>query len=88
LEARLDEVMTPDPLSLRSGAPIAQALELFTDARVGAIPVVDQQWRLLGILSYIDLLRWLRERPGEARERGDVSPRPSAGNTHGDGACG
>jgi CBS domain-containing protein len=77
LEERLGDVMTPDPLSLRSGALVAQALEIFTDERVGAIPVVDEDWRLLGILSYIDLLRWLRERPGEARERESDSPPPA-----------
>lgn len=60
LAERLGEVMTPDPLTLRSGTPLARALELFTDERVGAIPVVDEDRRLLGILSYIDLLRWLR----------------------------
>ncbi|WPB73379.1 CBS domain-containing protein [Archangium violaceum] len=67
LEERLDEVMTPDPLALRSGTPVARALELFTDDRVDAIPVVDEDRRLLGILSYIDLLRWLRERMGGVR---------------------
>ncbi|MFY0583214.1 CBS domain-containing protein [Cystobacter fuscus] len=66
--------MTPDPLSLRSGTPVAQALEIFTDERVGAIPVVDEEGRLLGILSYIDLLRWLRERPGEARKQEGGEP--------------
>ncbi len=79
-EARLGEMMTPDPFSLRSGAPVAQALEIFTDERVGAIPVVDEDGRLLGILSYIDLLRWLRERSDEAREReGGEPPHPLQG---------
>ncbi|WP_187345307.1 CBS domain-containing protein [Cystobacter ferrugineus] len=77
LETRLGEVMTPDPISLRSGEPVAQALEIFTDERVGAIPVVEEEGRLLGILSYIDLLRWLRERSEEAREReGGEPPSP------------
>jgi CBS domain-containing protein len=78
LEERLGDVMTQEPLTLRSGTPVARALEIFTDERVGAIPVVDEDRRLLGILSYIDLLRWLRERPGgvRAQEREGGEPLP------------
>ncbi len=76
LEERLGNVMTPDPLALRSGTPVARALEIFTDERVGAIPVVDDDGRLLGIVSYVDLLRWLREqRAGGSRaEEGEGAP--------------
>ncbi|WP_375772549.1 CBS domain-containing protein [Archangium gephyra] len=79
LEERLGEVMTADPLFLRSGTPLARALELFTDEQVGAIPVVDEDRRLLGILSYIDLLRWLREGLGgvQVRERDSGEPAPA-----------
>jgi CBS domain-containing protein len=78
LEERLGNVMTPDPLALRTGTPVARALELFTDERVGALPVVDEDGRLRGILSYVDLLRWLRERPAGSRaeEREGGAPLP------------
>ncbi|KFA93152.1 CBS domain-containing protein, partial [Archangium violaceum] len=69
LEERVGEVMTLEPLVLRSGASLSQALELFTDERVGALPVVDEDQRVLGILSYIDLLRWLRAQLGDVRAR-------------------
>ena len=55
------EAMTPDPVSLPPTATLAQALEVFADERVGAIPVVDDAERPVGIVSYVDLLGTIRE---------------------------
>jgi CBS domain-containing protein len=70
---RLDEpissVMTPNPVALLSGTSIRGALEGFTDERVSALPVVDEQDRLLGIVSYVDLLDWIRREEAARKER-------------------
>ncbi len=55
------DAMTPDPVSLPPTATLAQALEVFADERVGAIPVVDDGDRPVGIVSYVDLLGMIRE---------------------------
>lgn len=55
------EAMTPDPISVRAGTPLADALEILTVERVGALPVLDEMEGVVGILSYIDLLAWLRD---------------------------
>jgi CBS-domain-containing membrane protein len=68
LSEPVSEAMTPDPLTVRSGAPLLTLLDAFTDERVGAVPVVDEGEALLGIVSYVDLLRWLRDRVA-AQER-------------------
>jgi CBS domain-containing protein len=65
-------VMTPDPIVLRLDAPLAEALETFADERVGAILVVDEGERLRGILSYVDVLLWLRDHIG-----GGAAPAPA-----------
>ncbi len=79
------EVMTPDPVSLPPGATLAQALEVFADERVGAIPVVDDGDRPVGIVSYVDLLGMIRElseiaarRAGPVRPKGIEGPRGHA----------
>ncbi len=54
------EAMTPDPVSLPATATLAQALEVFADERIGAIPVVDDADRPIGIVSYVDLLGTIR----------------------------
>ena len=69
LDEPLSSVMTPNPVALRSGTSIRGALEGFTDERVSALPVVDDQDHLLGIVSYVDLLDWIRREEEERRER-------------------
>ncbi len=64
----VSEAMTPDPISVRSGTPLAEALETFASERVGALPVVDDADKLLGILSYVDLLMWLRDSARRTKE--------------------
>ncbi len=75
LSDRVADAMTPDPITLPPTATLAEALEVFADDRVGAVPVVDDSERLLGIVSYVDLLGAIRELASpRARER----PRESA----------
>lgn len=56
-------VMTPDPVSVRLGARIGEVIDTFADERVGALLVVDEADRVRGIVSYVDLLLWLRDHP-------------------------
>jgi CBS domain-containing protein len=68
-------VMTPDPISVKAGTRIGAVLDSFADERVGTLLVVDEADRLAGVLSYVDLLLWLRDHPhggagGEAPSRG------------------
>ncbi len=64
-ESRLGEpignIMVPDPVFVRAGNKLTDVLDLFTDERIGAVPVVDDEDRLVGILSYVDVLVWLRD---------------------------
>jgi acetoin utilization protein AcuB len=68
-------VMTPDPISVRSGARIGEALDSFADERVGALLVVDGADRIAGILSYVDLLLWLRDHPHGGPAGGEPAAR-------------
>jgi CBS-domain-containing membrane protein len=54
---RVSDVMTRQPFVLREEAPFLQLVSVFTDERVGAVPVVDADDRLIGIVSYVDILR-------------------------------
>jgi acetoin utilization protein AcuB len=55
--ARVGPIMTPSPMTLRSGTPLGRAARVFSDHKVGVIPIVDDHDRLLGVLSYTDVLR-------------------------------
>ena len=56
---RVSEVASLGSLSVSQDASIADAVHLFIDHRIGALPVVDETGRLVGILSYVDVLKHL-----------------------------
>ena len=64
---RLDEeyevrhVMTTDVIHVTPGDSLEKATRIFTTRRFGAVPVVDRNGELIGILSTHDLLRALED---------------------------
>ena len=62
---RLDEpvtnILVPSPVTVRTHTPLSDILDLFADERIGAVPVLDDEDRLVGIVSYVDVLVWLRD---------------------------
>lgn len=55
------EVMSPNPMSLRANATVAEAIAALTDRSFGAAPVIDEAGRPIGVLSQADLLTHDRE---------------------------
>jgi CBS domain-containing protein len=53
----VEHVMTRTPQSISGEAPLAEAAHRLVGTRVSALAVVDEQERLVGILSYVDILR-------------------------------
>jgi acetoin utilization protein AcuB len=51
------DVMTVEPATLSPHDDLQTALTLFVEEKFGGIPVVDKGAGLLGIVTYIDLLR-------------------------------
>jgi CBS domain-containing protein len=80
LSEPVSSAMSPDPLSIGPRAKLADALEIFADERIGALPVVDEGDRLLGILSYVDVLVFLNsQRPkSQTSEARGLPPRSEA----------
>ena len=50
--------MTPEVETIRADAPLSLAARMLLELRVGALPVEDENGKLVGILSVTDLLRW------------------------------
>ncbi len=57
LEKRVHQIMTRKPITLTPSATIKDAVNLFTNHRISCIPVVDKDFRPIGIVSWRDLLR-------------------------------
>jgi CBS domain-containing protein len=49
-------VMSADPVSVTSDVPLGDVAHLFANRGIGAVPVVDDEQRVLGIVSYMDVL--------------------------------
>jgi CBS domain-containing protein len=54
---RVGDAMTRDAYVVRQDAPFAEVAKVFTDQKVGAVPVVDDADRLVGIISYVDVFK-------------------------------
>lgn len=51
------DVMTTEPLTLSPDDDLSEAVELLIDEKIGGIPVVDETEGLIGIVTYVDVLR-------------------------------
>jgi CBS domain-containing protein len=65
LKNRVSEVMTADPLTLSPDDDLRDAVELLVEEKVGGIPVVDEAEGLVGIVTYVDILRCFLNRLNE-----------------------
>lgn len=58
-QTTVEAIMTPNPITVKPSATVLEAADALLDDRIGALPVVDEEDRLVGILSYVDLLAYL-----------------------------
>ena len=54
---KVADIMTEEPISISPTYTIQDALLLIQDSKVGALPVIDEDRRVTGIISVRDLLR-------------------------------
>jgi len=61
METKVTKVMTDKPITLSPEDDIREAVELLLEEKVGGIPVVDPDDGLMGIITYVDVLRCFLE---------------------------
>ncbi|HEY5678100.1 MAG TPA: CBS domain-containing protein [Myxococcales bacterium] len=74
---RVREAMSSEPVLVQESASLASAAAAFVHRSIGALPVVDAQGRIAGILSYVDVLRALLPgagMPGAAQRANAAAP--------------
>jgi CBS domain-containing protein len=57
-----EELMTPNPVSIREEAMISEAIALLTDKGFSAAPVIDKAGRPVGVVSRADIVVHDREK--------------------------
>lgn len=60
LATALREVMSHEPLCMETGESIETLIGVMLEYKIGALPVVGRDGELVGIVSYIDVLRHAR----------------------------
>jgi CBS domain-containing protein len=56
-----DDVMTPNPVSVREELTVHEAVVFLTERRISAAPVINDAGRPVGVVSEADILRHDRE---------------------------
>jgi CBS domain-containing protein len=64
--------MSPSPVSIRSDATVREAVNLLTDRGFGAVPVIDEAGRPVGVVSRTDILLHEQEYVHNAYRRDDT----------------
>jgi acetoin utilization protein AcuB len=62
LNKRVHQIMTRHPLTLRPHSEVAEAVNLLLANRISCVPIVDDEFKPVGIVSWRDLLRTLSAR--------------------------
>ncbi len=57
LDEPVTSIMSSDVLFVGPYDPLVDTIETILEGRVGAVPVVNAENRLVGIVSYVDILR-------------------------------
>jgi acetoin utilization protein AcuB len=57
LNTRVREIMTTEPITVNADDDLEEVVELLIEEKMGGIPVVDETEGLVGIVSYVDVLR-------------------------------
>ncbi len=62
LRTKVNKIMTAKPLTVSPEDDLREAVELLIEEKIGGIPVVDETEGLVGIVTYVDVLRFLLNR--------------------------
>lgn len=57
LDAPVSSLMTGAPIAVSLEADVGEIVDIMLDNNIGAVPVTDGDGRLVGIVSYVDVLR-------------------------------
>ena len=62
LDRPVDEVMTPNPITIGPDRPAAEALRLMEENRFRNLPIVDRDGNLLGNMTHQAIIHYLADR--------------------------
>ena len=67
-KVKVEEIMTKDVITVRDNEPLEGAARIMADRKVGALPVLDENGHLVGIITESDIFRTFVKMLGANRE--------------------
>ncbi len=62
LDFRVNKIMSRKVVSIHPTAPVMKAVNLFNQNRISSLPVVDENSKPVGIVSWRDVMKFLEEK--------------------------
>ena len=62
LSKRVHQIMSRKLVTLHPGAEVADAVRLFLEQRISCIPIVNEEFKPVGILSWRDVMKLLLDK--------------------------
>lgn len=75
---RVADLMSGDVVSVDTDTDLEEVIETLLEQRIGAVPVVDGDGTLAGIISYVDVLRTYASEISADRPEGRATAKPKA----------
>ena len=63
LNKRVHQIMSRKPITLKADASISDAAILFNTHRISCIPIVDDEFQPIGVVSWRDLIKTMLPQP-------------------------
>jgi acetoin utilization protein AcuB len=63
LKKRVHQIMSRDPITLKPDATVHDAIRVFNSHRISCIPIIDDDCKPVGIVSWRDILKALTLEP-------------------------
>jgi acetoin utilization protein AcuB len=60
----ISRVMSSPPVTVGAEVPVEQAARILADRKIGCLPVIDRDGRLVGLVTETDVLRYFAARTG------------------------
>lgn len=74
-DASVTTLMSGDVISVEPESDVSEIIDLMLEHKIGAVPVTEPDGTLVGIVSYMDVLRELAEEQAAEPPRGRVARR-------------
>ena len=74
---RVAELMSSDVVAVDADADMSDVIEMMLEQRIGAVPVVDGEGNVSGIISYVDILRAISRELEPEEEEVRRRPQPA-----------